>query len=330
MRRHASYLVVCLVVTSHGCGDSHVRGTDPVDVPDLPIRSEHDTDCDGTIDQCTVYTQVGEETTWGVDDDCDGVADHDCVTQRGDEFGISANIRDDNCDGMPDGSNCIDSFIDEHGHGISKRDDDCDGAPEHCSDTTYDDRGRSLAVSSSVDCVGSPTVCVTYTYDSSGAAHKSKDNGCDGTIDEVTCRTIIRDAESRIIGDSSDNNCDGIPDSFCKETTYGHGLELSTTTDGDCDGVLDLCRSSIITGLTITVGLDPDCDGIPDTSCTVTTFDAQDHILTEASDVDCDGPTAETHCWTVTYDDTGRSMGRSFDEDCADAPDWCETSVYAD
>jgi hypothetical protein len=195
-----------------------------------------DNDCDGTVDEQTscfdddgdglteldgdcndgdpaVYPGAEEDLTNGIDDDCDGVTDLGSTDLDGDGYGDNAGDCDDTdptvYPGAPeleDGiDNDCDRIVDE---GTNAYDDDGDGLTENqgdCndSDPAISSGARERADGLDNDCDGTVDEGTT-SYDDDGDGFTEAGGDCDDT------NPLINPAELEIIGDATDNDCDGV------------------------------------------------------------------------------------------------------------------------
>ncbi|MEY4514193.1 MAG: hypothetical protein RLZZ450_6315 [Pseudomonadota bacterium] len=164
----------------------------------------------------------------GLDNDCDGRIDEDCVPSDICDVAVPrpeclpSNTPAEICDGK---DNDLDGMVDE---GCPKTcasptAEFCDGIDNDCDGQTDEDCPPA--------CVPAPEIC------------DGKDNDCDQLVDEG-CDPICRPFTE--ICDGLDNDCDGMIDEGCVQCP-DRGNEICDGKDNDCDGQIDEgCQSGPI------------------------------------------------------------------------------------
>lgn len=293
------------------------------------ICDQFDNDCDGQTNEyitCEMdedgdgYVTDGDDFPYENNEDCD---DSDPTVHPG-ATEICDGI-DNDCDGVID-DNCTENLPenDDDGDGYSEDDGDCDdtdvdihpGAEEVCSD--------------------------------------SRDNDCDGDVDEADCSTIEEidndgDGYSELTGDCDDadasvnpdateicddgidNDCNGYIDIDCGGTSTDIDGDGYSIDDGDCNdadstinpGASEICGDAI----------DSNCDGNLNEGCTFEICDdGQDNNgngLIDCDDSDCsthytcNGLGQETECNDGSDNDGDGAM------DCTDSDCFFEIACTA-
>ncbi len=236
-----------------------------------------DQDCDGTIDD-------GAATTYYADVDGDGYGSA-TVTLAACELPTGYVTNGLDCDdtsalARPGGAEVIGSGIDE----------DCDGTETCRADADRDGHGTTATVASvDADCTD-PGEAITTT-------------DCDDTD------AAVSPGATEVIGDGTDQDCDGAESCFADADGDDHG-SATTISAGD----LDCADDGEAT-------VSDDCD---DADATV--FTGADEVVADGVDQDCDGG---ERCYVDADGDTfgTDTTHGSIDLDCADA---AEAAVAGD
>jgi hypothetical protein len=137
------------------------------------IYTRSDLYCDGTVVTCTIstYDENSYFASFGIDNDCDGIADSDCYTYKHSTTGELLRTKpDSSCDGFFENEFCDLYDYNEQGEAVAQRSDgNCDGIPSgpsgSCRFFEYDDSDRLSELLDFVQCKGIPNTCVRYRYE---------------------------------------------------------------------------------------------------------------------------------------------------------------------
>ena len=326
----------CDGVIDEGCACAHPRGTQGV--------------CAGALidaqGQCSPanFELIETSCTGGLDNDCDGDVDCD----------------DSDCDGDAACTELIcDNGMDDDNDGpIDCMDSDCQSQPvctlEDCNNA-IDDNGDGV-INEGCPCVHpqgtqgvcaaalvDPTsgACVAQDFETTESSCDSKDNNCDGIIDENcacahpqgtqgVCAMAMVDATNGVCTapdyemdetacDMLDNDCDGVIDENC---ACPHP---SGSSDGVCAGaVISAANGNCIAAdyqsdETACDMLDNDCDGIIDENCFCPHPQGSQGVcgmaLVSPSDGTCEAPNFETT--EFSCDTLDNNCDGVVDEGCA-------------
>jgi MYXO-CTERM domain-containing protein len=296
------------------------------------------TDCDDT--RATVHPGA-TETCNSRDDDCDGTVDEGVGTtyyRDADGDGYGGTTTTTGCS-APSGYVATSTDCDDTRSTVypgatetcNSRDDDCDGTIDEGVTTTYyrDADGDGYGgTSTSTGCSAPSGYVATSTdcddsrssvYPGATETCNSRDDDCDGTIDEGVKTTYYDDDDGDGHGDASDTtSACSTPSGYttssddCDDTDgtrYPGATELCDGIDNDCDGTID---EGATTG---TFYADTDGDGYGDPSKTTTGCTSSAGWV--ANDDDCDDAASAVHPGSaeVAYD--------GVDQDC-DGADLCD------
>ncbi len=323
----------------------------------------------GTVqDNCTPGSPAPSDATCdGIDDDCDGVADDEYVSQStscgvgacgasGSTSCVGGAVQDSCTPGSP-------AALDATCDGI---DDDCDGI----ADDDYVSQSTSCGVGAcgatgATSCVGGAVQdsCTTGTPAADDATCDGVDDDCDGIADE-DCEQCVPSASDDSTCDGVDDDCDGIAD----EDFIGAGTRCPFPSPNNCsrgrfvciDGsAVDSCSLLDLPDDTTCDRFDDDCDGFVDESwlssattcgdgaCASTGSTVCDPFVGERDtcvpgtpepsdatcdlvDNDCDGAVDEEAVPSVddpTCDGVDDDCDGAFDENFAPSPTTCGLGV---
>jgi hypothetical protein len=114
------------------------------------------------------------------------------------------------------------------------------------------------------------------------------------------------------------------------EPMYSGPCRINERLDPLCTGTPESCviTQTDIAGNPVLVKKDSNCDFIPPfTDCEMKTFDDAGHVLTYGQSPICSA-TPNSACATFTYDEFGRKITETLDEECTGIPGECYTYTY--
>jgi hypothetical protein len=321
--------------------DNNCDGIDGLDVDGDGHAAGEGTNLDCDDSDETIHPDAAE-TANCIDDDCDGAVDEQTasVDDDGDGFceGVDLGAGMQCCDQALVGD-CDDSDpalqpVDVDGDGWSSCDGDCDdddpglhpGAEEICN--LLDDDCDGDLLEGEVDADGDLDPACTDCDDDDPTAH-SRDDDLDGwSICEGDCddtQTSFNPAETDIVGDGYDQNCDHLDGTDTDQDRYASIASGGNDCD-DTDGTLNLddadadgwttCDGDCDDGDALLNLDDLDGDGLTTCASDCDDGDADIHPgaaeICDGKDNDCEGGTDEN------VDDDGDGYDEC-DGDCDDA-----------
>ncbi|MBJ6369209.1 MopE-related protein [Snuella sedimenti] len=298
-------------------GDGYGDATSTIQACSAPVGYVSDnTDCDDTDD--TVYPNAPELCD-SKDNDCDGQTDENAKTTYyadtdGDGYGdATSTIQACSVPSgyVTDNTDCDDTDDTVYPNALElcdSKDNDCDGQTDENAKTTYyaDTDGDGYGdATSTIQACSVPSGYVTddtdcddtddTVYPNALELCDSKDNDCDGQIDEGVKTTFYADTDGDGYGDaSSTTEACSAPLGYVANSTdcddsepdaYPGNTEVCDGIDNDCDGQID-------EGVKNTYYADTDGDGYGDASSTTEACSVPPGYVANSSDCDDSEPDA--------------------------------------